>query len=103
MRKRQVWVEPLFGEGKQWHRLSRFRLRRLWRVNIEAFLIASVQNIKRLLKPRHTSKNKPDPALEMALQVPQYAFQIVFLLFVLIIAGKVMRPVMTFSTGWRVL
>jgi Transposase DDE domain len=29
VRKRQVWVEPLFGEGKQWHRLRRFRLRRL--------------------------------------------------------------------------
>lgn len=29
MRKRQVWVEPLFGEAKQWHGLTRFRLRRL--------------------------------------------------------------------------
>jgi transposase len=90
MRKRQVWVEPLFGEGKQWHRLSRFRLRRLWRVNIEAFLIASVQNIKRLLKTRHTSKNKPDPAHVMALQMPQSAIQIVFLLLMLIVVGKVM-------------
>ena len=33
MRKRQVWVEPLFAEGKQWHQMRRFRLRRLWRVN----------------------------------------------------------------------
>lgn len=48
-RKRQVWVEPLFGEGKQWHRLGRFRLRRLGRVNIEAQLVATGQNIKRLL------------------------------------------------------
>ena len=46
MRKRSVWVEPKFGEAKQWHGLYRFRLRRLWRVNIEALLIASVQNLK---------------------------------------------------------
>ncbi len=52
MRKRQVWVEPLFGEGKQWHGLDRFRLRRLRRVNIEATLIASGQNLKRLLSWR---------------------------------------------------
>jgi len=38
LRKRQVWVEPLFAEAKQWHGLRRFRLRRLWRVNSEAFL-----------------------------------------------------------------
>ena len=33
LRKRQVWVEPLFAEGKQWHGMRRFRLRQLWRVN----------------------------------------------------------------------
>ena len=31
-RKRTVWVEPLFAEGKDWHGMRRFRLRRLWRV-----------------------------------------------------------------------
>jgi hypothetical protein len=40
MAKRKVWVEPLFGETKDWHGLSRFRLRRLWKVNVEALLIA---------------------------------------------------------------
>jgi hypothetical protein len=44
VRKRQVWVEPLFAEGKQWHQMRRFRLRRLWRVNTEAFLVAAGQN-----------------------------------------------------------
>ncbi len=48
-RKRQVWVEPLFGEGKQWHGMGRFRLRRLRRVNVEAQLIAAGQNLKRLM------------------------------------------------------
>jgi hypothetical protein len=51
-RKRSVWVEPLFAEAKQWHGLRRFRLRVLWRVNCEALLIASGQNLKRLLKHR---------------------------------------------------
>ena len=52
LRKRQVWVEPLFGEAKDWHGLRRFRLRLLWRVNIEALRIAAGQNLKRLLKKR---------------------------------------------------
>ncbi len=49
MRKRKVWVEPLFGEGKAWHGLARFRLRMLEKVNCEALLIATGQNLKRLL------------------------------------------------------
>jgi transposase len=52
LRKRQVWVEPLFAEAKDWHGMRRFRLRRLWRVNCEALRIAAGQNLKRLLKKR---------------------------------------------------
>jgi hypothetical protein len=52
MNKRKVWVEPLFGEAKDWHGLRRFRLRLLWRVNCEALRIASGQNLKRLLNKR---------------------------------------------------
>jgi hypothetical protein len=52
MRKRKVWVEPLFAEGKQWHGMRRFRLRGLWRVNTEALLLATGQNLKRLLQQR---------------------------------------------------
>ncbi len=52
MRKRKVWVEPLFAEAKDWHGLRRFRLRLLWRVNCEALRIATGQNLKRLLKKR---------------------------------------------------
>ena len=52
MGKRKVWVEPLFGEAKDWHGLRRFRLRRLWNVNFEALLIATGQNLKRLLRNR---------------------------------------------------
>jgi transposase len=49
MRKRRVWVEPLFAEAKNWHGLRRFRLRGLEQVNIQAQLIAAGQNLKRLL------------------------------------------------------
>jgi hypothetical protein len=52
MGKRKVWVEPLFGEAKDWHGLHRFRLRRLWKVNVEALMIATGQNLKRLLRQR---------------------------------------------------
>jgi Transposase DDE domain len=52
MCKRSVWVEPLFAEGKEWHGMRRFRLRRLWRVNCEALMRAAGQNLKRLLKKR---------------------------------------------------
>jgi transposase len=52
LRKRQVWVEPLFAEGKDWHGMRRFRLRRLWRVNCEALMRAAGQNLKRQLKKR---------------------------------------------------
>jgi hypothetical protein len=49
MRKRKVWVEPLFAEAKDWHGLRRFRLRGAEKVNIQAQLIAAGQNLKRLL------------------------------------------------------
>ncbi len=49
MTKRKVWVEPLFGEAKDWHGLGRFRLRGLTNVNIEGLLVAAGQNLKRLL------------------------------------------------------
>jgi DDE family transposase len=52
MRKRSLWVEPLFGEAKEFHGLRRFRLRRLRKVNIEAVLVAAGQNLKRLIKHR---------------------------------------------------
>lgn len=50
LRKRRVWVEPLFAEAKQWHGLSQFRLRGVVNVNIEALLVATGQNLKRWLQ-----------------------------------------------------
>lgn len=70
MNKRKVWVEPLFGEGKQWHGMRRFRLRRLWRVNCEALVIAAGQNLKRLLQKRGWGRH-PFPTEAMALTLPR--------------------------------
>jgi hypothetical protein len=48
MHRRKVWIEPLFGEAKQWHGMRQFRLRGLPKVNIEGLFIAAWQNLKRL-------------------------------------------------------
>lgn len=50
IRKRSLWVEPLFGEAKEFHGLRRFRLRRLHKVNIEGVMVAAGQNLKRLIQ-----------------------------------------------------
>ncbi len=75
MRKRQVWVEPLFGEAKQWHGLRRFRLRRLEKVNIEGLLKAAGQNLKRLVKPKQW-KPRLKPAGGAALALPHSPFEL---------------------------
>src|SRR5205823_10810614 len=49
LRKRQVWVEPLFGEAKEWHQLRRFLLRGLDNLNMQGLLVATGQNLKRWL------------------------------------------------------
>src|SRR5947209_2455682 len=61
LRKRSVWVEPLFAEGKDWHGMRRCRLRELWRVNCEALMRAAGQNLKRLLNKRGW-RGRPLPA-----------------------------------------
>jgi transposase len=68
MRKRAVWIEPLFGEAKQWHQMLQFRWRRLRKVNIQALLTAAGQNIKRLLRAwRYPSPLPPASALALVL------------------------------------
>jgi transposase len=69
LRKRKVWVEPMFAEAKEWHGMRRFRLRRLEKVNAEALMIASGQNIKRLVTfgPRGPKKT----AMVAALRPPE--------------------------------
>jgi transposase len=78
LRKRRVWVEPMFAEAKDWHGLRRFRLRGLEKVNVEALLIASGQNIKRLVtagdrRPRKLAQavalRPPEPASRCGLHL----------------------------------
>lgn len=69
MRKRQVWVEPLFAEAKQWHGLRQFRLRGLWKVNCEGLRIAAGQNLKRWLT-RIGWGRRSGPAGSLALAIP---------------------------------
>jgi hypothetical protein len=69
LRKRKVWVEPLFAEAKMWHGMSRFRLRTLQRVNAEALLIAAGQNLKRLLAFGHRRPKEPPQVAALSLSV----------------------------------
>jgi transposase len=82
MRKRSVWVEPLFGEAKEFHRLRCFRLRRLLKVNIEGVMTAAGQNLKRLIKYN----------LSMLFSFLKKAF-----------SRTNFHPSLTFSTGWSLL
>jgi len=54
LRKRRVWVEPLFAEAKDRHGLRRFRLRQLEKVNIETLLVASGQRTSSGCSPSGT-------------------------------------------------
>ena len=69
MRKRKVWVEPLFAEAKDWHDLRRFRLRGLEKVNGEGLRIAAGQNLKRLLSHRGWGR-RPFPSGASGAVVP---------------------------------
>jgi transposase len=69
LRKRAVWVEPLFGEAKEWHGSRRFRLRGLEKVNAQALMIASGQNAKRLVA--FGSRRPKKTAMVAALRPPE--------------------------------
>ena len=75
LRKRRVWVEPLFAEAKDLHGMRRFRLRRLEKVNTEALLIAAGQNVKRLLTfgARRPRREAQAAALRTSLRPPSHA------------------------------
>lgn len=94
MRKRAVWIEPRFADLKLWHHGRRFRLRGLLKVNIEALLKATGQNIQQLLK-RKTPGKLLSPAQAMPL-IP-YSY---LKFFVSLLLSLTFVP--TFSTLWFV-
>jgi len=96
MRKRQVWVEPIFAEAKVWHGMRRFRLRRLWRVSTEALMIASVQNLKRLLNPPRSGRT---PASGMAAPAPHRQGASSQLVRILSVAFEAMEVLMARSSA----
>jgi hypothetical protein len=65
MRKRKVWIEPLFGEAKQWHGMRQFRLRGLQKVNVEGLMIAAGQNLKRLLSATGWGHTSPEEGVHI--------------------------------------
>ena len=69
IRKRKVWIEPLFAEGKLWHGMRRFRTRTLEKVNAEALMTAAGQNTKRLLALGGRGPRRPAQAA--ALRPPE--------------------------------
>jgi len=70
MRKRAVWVEPLFGEAKQWHGLRQFRLRGLANVNVEGLLVAAGQDLKGWLVARGWGRRHGPQGSLLALPLP---------------------------------
>jgi hypothetical protein len=90
LRKRKVWVEPLFAEAKAWHGMRRFRLGRLKKVNQEALMIAAGQNVKRLLAACEKGPRRPArvAALRPAQGLPSAGRSVV-----------IAQPGRAFSTG----
>ena len=74
LRKRGVWVEPLFGEAKEWHGMRRFRLRTLKKVNIEALIVAAGQNVKRLLVWRRRGPKPVAQVMALRLSEPSFSY-----------------------------
>jgi hypothetical protein len=49
--KERIWkIEGVFAEAKQLHGLSKARYRGVKKVQIQAYMVYSVQNVKRLIK-----------------------------------------------------
>jgi transposase len=90
LRKRQVWVEPLFGEAKEWHQLRRFLLRGLANVTMQALLVATGQNLKRFLAAIRRG-HRPVPAQRAVAVLPA----------ICLLGRGIGRAVAArFSTGW---
>jgi len=69
-RRRQYLAEVSFADAANHHGFKRARWRRLWRVQIQDWLIAAIQNVKILLKQRLPPVATAAAALLVTLQRP---------------------------------
>jgi hypothetical protein len=77
MGKRKVWVDPRFGEAKDWHGFRRFRLRGRWKVTCEGLLIATGQTLKRWLSTQGWGqRHGPSGSLALASSPPARAISV---------------------------
>ncbi|HTV49487.1 MAG TPA: transposase, partial [Phycisphaerae bacterium] len=53
LHRRQIRAEGSFAEAHQRMNHRRCRWRRLWRVQIQCYLVATVQNLKKLIQIRY--------------------------------------------------
>jgi len=67
---RMSLCEGSFAQGAQAHGLKRARWRRRWRVRIQNLLIASVQNIQKIIRHGGGSKNTPQRQTSLPPQRP---------------------------------
>jgi hypothetical protein len=61
MRRRKVWVETVFGDGKERRGLRRAQFRGRDRMRIQAYLTASAYNVRKLALRKRT---KPESGVE---------------------------------------
>ena len=75
-RRRQIIMEQSFADAANNHGFKRSRWRRLWRQQIQDYLIAAIQNIRILLRRTTTNASAGAAALKI---VPLEAVSMVFL------------------------
>ena len=63
LKRRQHLIERSFADAANCHGLKRARWRGLWKQAIQDLLIATVQNLRKLI--RYLSKNQPELAREL--------------------------------------
>ena len=68
-------IEGLFGEAKEYRGLRIAKFRRLWNVEEQFLLTATVQNIKRMVKLLHRSNKAARKAIQGVANFSNYAIK----------------------------
>lgn len=89
--RRQHLAEGSFADATNNHGFKRARWRRLWRVRIQDYLIAAIQNVKILLK--HLLKPAHAPAAAMPATVPSLVVAVADFAAGFLRRGAVVQPI----------